>query len=476
MRKLAPWLVVVASAAFRIVYFTQLAQTPFLRLDRWAQTDMHYYDAWARHISAGDWQSASVPLPMHRWHHEIAQQYFLEHPDARAAAQQRTGQRGGTPDADEAIWEEWMGAPRFYQDPLYPYLAALTYKVTGPDPRWVIAWQLAAGVVTNLLIWVLARRYFGDLTAAFAGALAVCCAPLMFYEALLLRDSLIVCAALLIAWLASRAADERGRRWTGALGVALGAACLLKSTFVLLAIAIPLGLLWNRWRAREPLAGRAAVVAAGLAVAAVPLVVRNLTVGAPALSMASSGPMTFVASNEINYRPDVGFGVDVPVLAGFLGQTPGGWTDAVKNVFTLQGTASYSSLLWNKFDRAWHWFEVPNNENFYYLRMEAPVLAWMPVTFWLLAPLSLVGLVIGVRRADQAWPLYLVIGVALASMVVFYVLGRFRAGLMAAAIPFAALALSELALSVRHGRGPARRRAWRRRAADRRLDRPAAPR
>ena len=436
------------SLALRVIYFIQLTATPFVELHRWRQTDMNYYDDWARRIVAGDWRSASVGVPMHAWHREVAERYFAEHPDRRAALP-RTDAHASVTDADAALWAQWMGTPRFYQDPLYPYLVAVTYKIAGADVRYVLAWQLAVGVLTNVLIWLIARRFFGDAAAACAAALAVLAAPLMFYEMLLLRDSLIAFTGLGVIWIADRALERGTARWFGALGLAVGTACALKSTFLALGIGVlTIALIVLRARGRRLLVP-AAMTMAGFAIAMTPLVARNVAVGAPPFSLAASGPLTFVASNDATTPPDVGFGIDAALLAHFLGDTDGGWRAATALALARHSVASYVSMVWRKWDRSWHWFEIPNNENFYYMRMRAPVLAWMPVTFWLCAPLALVGLVLGASRLRDAWPLYLLAAGSIGSLLLFYVLGRFRAALFAAAIPFAAFTLAEMLRSIR---------------------------
>jgi hypothetical protein len=107
-------------------------------------------------------------------------------------------------------------------------------------------------------------------------------------------------------------------------------------------------------------------------------------------------------------------------------------------------------MLWRKWDRAWHWFEIPNNEDLYYFRLQAPVLAWMPVTFWIVAPLALVGLALAAARTRKPWTLLALVASSVATLVAFYVLGRFRVTLVAAALPFAGLACAELAAAFRH--------------------------
>jgi 4-amino-4-deoxy-L-arabinose transferase-like glycosyltransferase len=441
-------LLIAASIATRLVYFIQLDATPFIEMQRWRQTDMHYYDGWARQIANGDRLSASVRLPMHRWHREVAARYIADHPDTKPALEREAAAAGRGIDAEEMLWSRWMRAPQFYQDPLYAYLMAGSYKFVGADVRAVLVLQLAIGVLTTVLVWLLARRFFGDGVAACAGALAVLCAPLMFYELLLLRDSLIAFAGLGLIWLLDRALDQGGWRWSAGLGLALGAACALKSTFLLLALAIA-GLLAIRARRGERQAiVRLASVAAGLAVALAPWAVRNVAVGVPPASLASSGPLTFVSSNSVRALPDVGFGIDTPELAAFLGNTDGRWRSAVTRALGPHTLSSYATMVWRKWDRLWHWFEIPNNEDFYYMRLQAPVLSWLPVTFWFCSPLALVGLVLGAARWRTAWPQYLLVAASAAPLILFYVLGRFRVAFLAAVLPFAALTLVEIGRSL----------------------------
>jgi hypothetical protein len=428
----------------------QLAQSPFVEMYQWRQSDMHYYNGWARQIASGDWWSRTVPIPMHRWHREIAAAYLSQHPDARAAFDTKATPPGDGGAAEGRVWSHWMGAPRFYQDPLYPYLIAATYLTVGTDVRFVLAWQLAFGVLTNVLIWLLARRYFGDSVAAWSAALAILCGPLLFYEGMLLRDSLVVFASLFLVWLVDRAHTTLSWRWSLALGVVAGFSCVLKSSLIPLAAVLTLVLASGY--ARRGRWWPICALAIGAAIGLGPAIVRNVALDLPALSMASSGPLTLVAANEPQYTPDVGFGINTTLLTAFLGDTDGQWRSAANVAMRGHTASSFAALLWRKWDRMWHWFEIPNNENYYYMKLRIPVLAWLPVTFALCAPLALVGLVLGARRIRQLWPLYALVALSAAPMIVFYVLGRFRAVLIAATIPFAALAIAHIVSSLRERR------------------------
>jgi hypothetical protein len=209
--------VLVVSVAVRIVYYVEISGSPLRLQHQWDQTDMSYYDAWARDIAAGDWLSRNIAAPLHGWHHEIAEdhfrrqpaelarfqpaaagtvdQFFGQHPEANSALEELIEARGKQYVAEHPqetkslrervaacglLWEEWLGRKRFYQEPLYPYLVALTYKVAGFDVRYVFAWQLLLGVLNNVLIYFVARRYFGATAAAVAALLAALCSPLLY--------------------------------------------------------------------------------------------------------------------------------------------------------------------------------------------------------------------------------------------------------------------------------------------------------
>jgi len=374
------------------------------------------------------------------------------HPDERAKLAERAAGDASAPTAEAQLWARWNGAHQFYQDPLYPYLVGLTYTLFGPTPRFVFAWQLAFGAAGNVLLYLITRRFFGELAGVAAAALAVLCAPLLSYELLLLRDSLIVFAGLWLVWITDFAVVRQRPIWFAVLGLSLGLAMLLKSTFLLFAILVGVAIVWQYRDRRRDLARVVAPLAAGLAAALGPVAVRNVALGVSPFAWAGSGTLTFVAATDINYPPTGGFYVDNAHVADVLGNSDGRFLPAALAVIGTHTPGTFASLVWHKIDNAWHWYEIPNMVSFYYMRRLAPVLAWLPVTFYIVAPLALVGLAVGWQRRQEAWPLYALAVCLFVSLAGFLVLGRLRAALIAAAIPFAALTI---ATCIR-GRTPAR--------------------
>jgi hypothetical protein len=117
-----------------------------------------------------------------------------------------------------------------------------------------------------------------------------------------------------------------------------------------------------------------------------------------------------------------------------------------------QSFVTYSMLMWEKVRLLWHWYEIPNNANFYYYRLHSKILQWLPVTFLVLAPLSLAGIGLALYERRRCAPLYLLVTMHVVSILLVYVASRFRTPLLAALIPFAAFTMVRLFESVKRRR------------------------
>jgi hypothetical protein len=432
----------------RVLYFVELSGSPHLVQHLWEESDMHFFDRWGRAVAGGDWLSRRVGHPLHSWHVEVAYMWLRAHPEeaARLSASGAGGEQ-----AAAALWNGWYGGATFHQEPLYAHLVGVTYRFLGPDVRYVFAWQLAVGVGTGLLVLLLARRAFGEVAGATAALFFALCSPLLYYELVLLRETLIVAAGLLVAAATLWALERRSFGAWLLTGVVSGLALLLKSSVALLLVGIGLGLLLALRRAPRALVRAASGFLIGTALALAPAVARNLAVGAPPLALSSVGPITFVNANAEDSRPERGFYVSRHAAA-VMGATGGRSVPAALAALrTHTGPASYERQLGAKLATAWHWYELPNNSNFYQYRAEAPVLR-LPVTFAVAGPLGLVGLVLAAPRWRSAWPLALLVATSLLTMLVFYPLSRFRAPMLAALLPFAAFAVAKTADLLASGR------------------------
>lgn len=443
-------ILLAASALVRAEYFREIEKSPLILQHKWDQSDMHFFDAWAAVIASGDWLTNRALHPYHSGHRAVAEAYFQDHPTGEPVG---TSPAAGDADArGRALWDRWNGGKTFHQEPLYPYLLGLTRVVAGPDVRWAFAWQLLAGVCTVLLVHLISRRLFGELVGLVAGMLAVLCGPLLYYELVLVRDSLIVTAGMLVVLLIERSGQDEACWTWGLVGAACGVTVLLRSTNLIYCLGVGLVLLVRRRTSARAALTVSTAFAASVVLAVSPALVRNVRVGAPMFSLASTATITFIDSNAEDYAPETGFHTSRHA-AQIMSATDGRLLPAVAaTLATHDGAASYLSQLWRKFETVWCWYEVPNNTNFYYYRLHSHMLRVLPVTFAAIGPLGVVGLILARGRRQVAWPLYLLVAMNVVVMLAFYVISRLRLPLLVALIPFAALTIERLVVWSSRGR------------------------
>ncbi len=429
-------LIIAVSVIIRVFYFAEITRSPAGYFHRAPQSDMYFFHEWAKKIVAGDYLSDRVLHPLNPWQRQLAQTYFESHPEI-----ERTLIEKGFDNPARALWNEWYGGKRFHQEPVYPYLIALTYMIFGEDVRAVFAWQMIAGVLVNILIFLIARRFFSVTTATLAALFSVLCSPLLFYEAVLVRSTLITFTTLAIVVLSSVAFEQNTRRMWFALGFLLGLAIQLKMSLLLVALGAAVVFI-IKYRGMLPVFFRnCTFVLIGAILAMSPAIVRNVSVGVSPLALSSVGAVTFACTNTVDYSPDIPetFPCSKIYVPEIMGKTGGNFTDTIIRTLETHGSvSSYVGQVWEKFVSVWTWYEKPNNVNFYYFKLYSIILGILPVTFTLIGAMSIIGMAFAAPRLKKIGLLYTTILATLAPMLVFYCISRFRSPLTALLIPFAA--------------------------------------
>jgi 4-amino-4-deoxy-L-arabinose transferase-like glycosyltransferase len=423
----------------RLILCLQIAASPLSRLHAIVvDSDSAFFDAWGRRIADGDWLQRAPLHPMTGWMRTVARDALTIDPHLP----ERLGLGPANRDEIEVkLWDHWLGGATFYQEPAYAYLVGLTYLLTGRDAWHVLAWQLLLGVAGVLLVHGITRRLFSATAAAAAGVLAVLAPIPILYEVVLLRDALVVVVTLVLVVVMRWATGGTRLRWL-LLGLAFGAAALLKQSFLFfppLMGAQRIASVRSAWRDRL---GAAGLVAAGMALALLPAAVRNLWVGAPALALNGSAQGMLAVYHTANASPlDLVLPPEFArVLVASDGRPLAGFLEAARthgSVWSLLALESRTVLY------AWHGFESPNNADFYLFRHGAPLLAALPATFAVLVPLAAVG-VASRRQAGNAWPLLVAILGSLPTVVLGTALSRYRAPITAALLPLAGAGIERL--------------------------------
>ena len=167
-----------------------------------------------------------------------------------------------------------VDGPTAFRPPLYPAALAVVQAVGG---AWTAERLLSAllGVLTVLLVYLIARRLWGQRVATVAGAIAAVFPPLVMFSATILSEALFLPLVLgaVLAVLYFR--DTQRMRWVVAAGVLCGLAVLTRANGLPLVLALAVGV----WTSRPLLSRRAlvapAVVVLATALTIVPWVIRN---------------------------------------------------------------------------------------------------------------------------------------------------------------------------------------------------------
>jgi 4-amino-4-deoxy-L-arabinose transferase-like glycosyltransferase len=338
----------------------------------------------------------------------------------------------------------WWPAGTFYQSPLYAYFLATLYSIVGVgswSPRVV---QVVLGSASPVLAYAIATRLFTRRVGWIAGLALALYGPLILEEITFSKTTLLVVTSLagfaVYLWKAP-SADTRGLAVAGVLfGVSIVGVGQWLIPFVALAAWTPM-MCEHLPRARRLRA--AAVFVAGGLVVILPLVVWNSANGGGLVLTSGDAGLNFFTGNNEK-------ATGLPAPPAGLRNTPQ-YEEAdgkrlaeqavgrplspaeVSRYWSSQGVAwitrhpgDWIELLGMKLGTLWNGFEISDNYHYAFMRTHFLPLLYVAVTFGLVAPFALVGAVIPFWRRRDVTALYIVCFGYLATLLVFYVRGRYR--------------------------------------------------
>ena len=390
--------------AVRLLHLWQLRRSPFFSL---LIGDALGYDAWAQRIAAGD----------------------------------------------------WVGSGVFYQAPLYPYTLGLLYALFGRDLASVRIAQAVLGAAACALIALAGRRLFGSRAGLAAGLLLALYAPAIFFDGLIQKATLDLVILCWLLWLVALLSGEPTRARCFWAGTALGCLALTRENAIAL---VPIFLFWLLWRRRHEAALPLAFVI-GFGAVLAPVAVRNLVVGGELhLTTAQLGPNLYIGNHEgatgtyASLRRGRGNVMyeqrDATTIAeAALGRTLGSadvsryWRRRALDWISSHPGA-WLGLTIRKFLLFWNVVETTDTEDLYsHSEWSLPLrLGGAVLHFGVLAPLGLLGAWFTRDRWRELWILYALCGVYVLSVVLFYVLARYRYPLVPLLALFAGAGLIEI--------------------------------
>lgn len=354
---------------------------------------------------------------------------------------------------------DWIGDGVFYQAPLYPYFMGVQYALLGHSLLVVQICQSVLGAGACALLGSATARLFGRRAGLAAGLMLAVYAPAVFFDGLIQKtvlDSFFLCA---LVWFLTRLHERRtaSRGWWA--GAALGCLILTRENSLAFVPVIAVWLWGRDHRAGPAIAAFVGAVALILA----PVTLRNFAMSGEFHTTTFQAGSNFYIGNSASAT-----GAYVPLrvdrgTAEFEQQDATELAEyAVGHALSPSGISAYwrgqawdwishHPMAWLKLTGkkamlAWNDVEAVDTEDVYtYASWSWPIrltLAVLP--FGVLAPLSALGLWLARARFRDLW-LFHVMGLAyIASVVLFFVLARYRYPIVPFLIMFAGASVAGL--------------------------------
>jgi len=371
---------------------------------------------------------------------------------------------------------DWFGSTAFFRAPLYPYLIGVIFSLFGESLMAARVIQATYAALTPVAVYFIGRRVFGEREGRLSAAVAVLYPIFIYFSNELLIVSLIVLLDVLLLILVLRADESPSRgRWFAA-GLMMGVSAIARPSVVVFLPALFAWMWWRSWRGRGgaggsrglPTKGGAlratapglAMVALGIAVAVVPVTLRNYAVERDFVPVASQGGINFFIGNNANSD---GASAVLPVLGeswenedaervaeAQLGrelkpsEVSGFWY-AKGREFLFRNPGAAARLYLKKLVLFWDSYELANNKDIYFFGNMSPVFRWLRwLGFGLIAPLAVLGAFVTARRNSAAALMVLFVLSYMAGVLLFFVNARFRLPVVPFLILFAAAGVFRL--------------------------------
>ena len=359
--------ILIAGALVRLLYLREIIHEPTFAHP---EVDALFHDYWSRGWVTGDW----TPPP------------DCEDPEIRSNP--------------------------YLRPPGYPlFLAAIRYAF-GMGYQAPRVCQALLGLCSIGLGFVLMRRRFGPGPALLYAALLAAFWPLVYFEGEFLEPAILIFLRQLLLLLLDRWSDGLTLGRSIAAGVVLGVMIVVRPTFGLLGLAVPVwALAFRRGRGRFPATASIAVFVAAALIVMLPVTVRNYVVGGAFVPVSDNGSLNLFLGNNEQADGQVpaalsGLGpfrtcFDYPGVVRALERSAGHHLDpgeiaaAFRHravAFIRRQPGRFVALTIHRALLFWGPFEVGHNRQDELVREHSRTLRLLPVNFPVVAASSVLGL------------------------------------------------------------------------------------
>ncbi|MCG3175284.1 MAG: hypothetical protein MOGMAGMI_00208 [Candidatus Omnitrophica bacterium] len=311
--------------------------------------------------------------------------------------------------------------------PVYPAIVALGLRLDPSSVVWTLYLQglLSAALVPVFFLY--GRRLGGAIAGWTAAGLWAVYGPSVFYDACLLRDSMVTSSLFLLCYTLYRAriTDAPPRSWV-LIGLLAGAAFVLREHPVILIVPLMVWLAPRAASARTSPAARAGLLLTAALLAVAPFAVYNTRASGRLLPVSTQGVEAFWLGNT----PGDPAAAHWPTarsraLQAESAQSFGGTARVFARELT-RDPVGYARLYVRKAALFIKDYEIPGNYSYEVYRRIVPVSAWAPGRWSWVIGLALVGALAAWKRRAESYEVWVFCAVFLVAALLIHIQSRYR--------------------------------------------------
>jgi tetratricopeptide (TPR) repeat protein len=326
----------------------------------------------------------------------------------------------------------------FPMGPLYPYLISLIYRLSGSVSHTaILVLQAVTGSAAVLMIYLSAKDAFGKRPAFVSGILALLYGPSLLYDGLVLSESVQYFLYATFILLILKCFSKKEWYYFIMAGIVFGLCILGRASVIVVLPFIVFLYLSRRMMRRRMIHLSLFVVFTMLTI--MPVTVHNLRHGDKVLVSSNFGLNFYIGNNEQangRYMEPKGLSLNEDFTGKRIAEKIQGKSLKPTEVssFWFQMALRYIKehpyrsvkLICLKFLRFFEGYEIPQAENYYYLKNFLPMMKICIIPFWIIAPLGFTAFVTTwKRKVSSRLILIFIISYSL-SIIPFFVIGRYR--------------------------------------------------
>ena len=370
---------------------------------------------------------------------------------------------------DERLYHTWamkiaadtLGPATPYEFPPLPaYVFALIYKLFGAHASNIRILNVGLGVLSCYAIFLIGKEMSDRKVGLLSALMAALYQPFIFYNIVPLKTSLAVFLFAVCAYLFLVILRRPSQPYCFILGVCSGFLINTRPNYLAVVPFLFLAIIWKTRASMKHLLNFGFLFVAGISLAISPFVIRNyLTTGRMTFVVSEFGYNLYLGNNPTNptpyYRP-VPFAEPSPFVQGIQFQVEASrrawkklspeeasdyWVHEVVNT-ALGEPMRFIKKLGQKTLAVFNQFEAGDHYHIGFLSDHVRFFKWPFLTFCLILPLGMAGMVMGVRRSGTLKAFTVVFALYCLSLIVTYTSTRISLPLVTILIPFAALGVS----------------------------------